>query len=345
MARFYTRNTALALSTRPETTFNTASTNAADYTGVLIDPVPLIIPQVEKTPIPGNSEFPEGFCNNYFQPVTLAFNPQFSFTGIMGRLGLQAHGSSVTATQQGGTAAYRHRATLQTAAELKGRSFAMVNDDFSFLYHGLTVNRFALSQTGGELPVCEVEMIGTGKYTEPCPFVVPAATAVCPPTPTTSITITDSYGTRNLYADDVFSWRCELVNGADPQILRQGDDATQGPTGGKGKFVGEIPWTFPRQINCTIRVSAEEIEGASKGYWEQYLTGAQITSITIRLEGETIASTHEYAIDWTIAEGVWTATPLVDNNTILAYDLTLSPTNNATPLTFDVFNITTSNYD
>lgn len=343
MARFYTRNTAMAFSTIPEATYNTASTTDSDYTGILIEPVPLVIPQLEKTPIQGNTEFPEGFCNGYWQPIQLPFNPPFSFTGLMGRLGLQALGSSVTTAQQGGTAAYKHSATLATAAALKGRSFAWVNDDISWLFAGMVVNRYALSQVGGDLPVCEVEMIGSGKYTNPCPFTVPSATGVCPPTPVTSISITDDDGTRDLFAQDVFSWRFELNNNANPTTLRQGSDTTQGPSGGKGKYVTEIPWTFPRNIGCTFRVNAEEVTGAS-GYWEQYATGEAITSVTIRLEGDTIASSYEYAIDITIAEGVWASTPVVDNDTILAYDLTLQATNNATPLTFAVTNITTSNY-
>lgn len=347
MAEAYVRDTLLAFSTIPEATYNTASTTDSDYTGIILEPVPLVIPQPEQTPVQGNTEFPADFCNGYFAPPTLSINPLFSFTGLAGRFGLQAHGSSVAAAQQGGTSAYKHTATLGTATSLKGRSFAIDNGDFSFLHHGMCVSTYAISQVGGQLPVVEVGLIGSGKYTTACPFTIPAATAACPAVPLTSITITDSDETsRNIYDEKVYSWRMQLDNGPDASsdVVRLGSDAQQGPTGGKAKYVGRVLRSQNRQVSLQVTVPVEAIDSGSAGYWKKMLTRESITSVTVRLEGDTISGVYEYAIDWTIADGRWTATPVVENNQILAYNLTLVPVHNATPVTFAVTNITTANY-
>ena len=347
MAESYTRDTQLAFSTVPEATFNTASTTDSDYTAITLDPVPLTIPQPEQTPIIGGTEFPTGYCNGYWQPFQASISPLFTFTGLAGRFGLQAHGSSVAAAQQGGTAAYKHTATLGTSAEMLGRSFAMDNGDLSFLWAGNAVSRYRLEQVGGALPTCTVDLVGTGKFTETVPFTIPAVSNACSPIVTAAIFITDGYDTaRNLYDAKVYAWNMELNNGADAtsDLVRSAADSSQGPTGGTAKYVSRILRTFPRTVTLNVTVPVEEIEGESKGYWEQMAKGASITDVTLRLRGDQISGSYYYECNWKIADARYTATPVRDNNTIIAYDLTFSPVHNSTPITFAWTNITTSNY-
>lgn len=347
MAEQYVIDTSVAFSNIPEATFNTALTDAGDYTGAFLDPVPLFIPQAEQQPILGNTEFAADYCNGYFAPLGLSINPVFNFTGFAGRFGLQAHGGAVTAAQQGGTSAYKHSNALQTAATLKGRSMAIKNGTYDFLFAGNAVDTYRLEQVGGQTPVCTVGLVGTSKYTTAVPFSIPAASAACSVNPTTAILITDAYDTgRDLYAANVYSWNMELNNGADATSdkARSAADSSQGPSGGTAKYPGRILRSRNRTVALNVVVPFEVLAGASKSYWEQHLKRSSITSVTLRLRGDNISGSYYYQIDWTIADARLTSTPLSNDDGIVAYNLTFTPVHNATPITFAVTNVTTANY-
>src|ERR1044071_4162771 len=131
MAESFSRDTLVAFSNVREATFNTALTTAVDYTSIPFDPQPpLFIPQLEQSPLLGGGvEFPEDFCNGYWAPLNLTFNPRFDFNSMALRFGSQAFSGSITATTPD-TGAYKYATALQTAsdgANLKGRSIAIKN--------------------------------------------------------------------------------------------------------------------------------------------------------------------------------------------------------------------------
>lgn len=353
MAESFSRDTLVAFGKTREGTFNTASTSAGDYTSLPFDPnPPLFIPQLEQAPLLGGGiEFPEDLCNGYWVPLQLSFNPRWDFNDIALRFGSQAFAGSITATEPVASTAYKYATAFQTAANganLPGRSIAIKNGNLSFLMAGNAVNTFALSQVGGDVPVIEVGILGTSKFTNPCPFTVPAVSLTCPAVTVTEIIITDSYGAAvGMYArEEVYSWRFELNNNADAssQLVRKGSDTTQGPTGGTGKFPTKVIRRFPRSMSANVRVNFEILTGASRGYWEQMAKRASITTVSLRVRGDLISGATYNQLDWIITDGRWTATPIVDNDTILAYDLTLQPTNDAVIGSYAVTNTTATGY-
>lgn len=352
MAESFTRDTLCAWSTRKEATFNTALTGAGDYTTMPIEPPLLLLPQLELVPLTGGGvEVPAGYCPGYWAPTQFTFNPRFDFD-MASRFGIQAHGGTITITEPVAATAYKHSAALQTAAQganLVGRSLAIKNGNLSYLFAGNAVANYAIAQVGGDTPTVEVGILGTTKFTQPVPFTVPAVTLACAPVVTTAIILTDSYGAaRDITAtEELYGWRFFLNNNADASsnIVRKGSDASQGPTGGTGKYPTKVIRRFPRDWGADIQVNFQSLTGESKAYWEQMAKRAEVTSLTLRIRGDLISGAAYYQVDWIFGEGVWTTTTLQDNDTILAYNLQFRPTDNVAPAVFAVTNITATNFD
>jgi hypothetical protein len=173
MSEFLINDVALYVSKTLETAYNGDVTAGNKYAMIRTQQPAYVLPQVEfvdDAGVPGNGhEFATTWCPTYISHPAFAFTDDVNF-GIAGRLALRALGGSVSTAQLNGTSAYKHSCSMLPNAD--GRqlpSFAMASllGGASYRVAGVVVDRFRLSQNRADRPQYTVDVVGSGKYTDP----------------------------------------------------------------------------------------------------------------------------------------------------------------------------------
>jgi hypothetical protein len=157
-----------------ESSYNTPQTTGSNYERVIADQIVVTIPNPEKRTDLGRagSEFATTQCNTYWTPTAISLGSDVDFNGPMGRLALRAVGGTITDTTVVIAAAFKHSAPmLPGSSGLQLPSFNYILDipgsGADYLYTGMVVDRYRLSQDGSDVAKVSVDLVGSGKHRSP----------------------------------------------------------------------------------------------------------------------------------------------------------------------------------
>lgn len=173
MSEFLINDVALYVSKTLEAAYNGDVIGGDKYAMIRTLQPAYVLPQVEfvnDAGVPGNGhEFATTWCPTYISHPAFTFTDDVNF-GIAGRLALRSLGGTVASAVQGGTTAIKHSCTmLPNSAGRQLPSFAMASllGGASYRVAGVVVDRFRLSQNRADRPQYTVDVVGSGKYTDP----------------------------------------------------------------------------------------------------------------------------------------------------------------------------------
>lgn len=168
MAEFLSQDILMGLSKLPEAAYNTLFTTAADYETLTTQTPQVLIPQMEKSNnanrVGLGSEFPTLFCNKYWIPPEIPIQDVVdTYNG--GRLALRAVGGLVTSSASG-TGFLHTAAMLPPAAgrQLPSSDLLAALGGAKYIYSGLVVDRFRLSQQRADDVQYEATLVGSGNW-------------------------------------------------------------------------------------------------------------------------------------------------------------------------------------
>lgn len=157
-----------------ESSYNAAQTTGSNYERVIADQIVVTIPNPEKRTDLGRagSEFATTQCNTYWTPTAISLGSDVDFNGPMGRLALRAVGGTITDTTVVTAAAFKHSAPmLPGSSGLQLPSFNYILDipgsGADYLYTGMVVDRYRLSQDGADIAKVSIDLVGSGKHRSP----------------------------------------------------------------------------------------------------------------------------------------------------------------------------------
>lgn len=168
MADFLSQDILMGLSKLPESAYNTHRTTANDYEALTTQTPQVLIPQMEKTNnanrVGLGSEFPTLFCNKYW------VQPEIQIQDIVdsyncGRLLLRALGGAVTSATQG--SGNKHSVAMLPPAsgrQLPSSDVLAALGGAKYIYTGLVVDRFRMSQQRADDVQYEATLVGSGKW-------------------------------------------------------------------------------------------------------------------------------------------------------------------------------------
>lgn len=357
MASYLFNDAALYVSKRPEGTYNENDTAGTDFLKAPTDQAAIVLPNVEMVTNagkPGNGhEFATYHCVTYTAHPAVTITDDVNFE-LAGRLLLRSLGGTVTATQQGATAAYKHTCPMLPVAS--GRQLPSMNvitelGGVTFRLPGHVVSSFTLSQNRADRPRFSCELIGSGKFTTPHGVTsLPASATItsCLDGNSSQVQWTDAGGT-----EDFTSGACRLRSwsvGVNNNLVL--NDRCPGDSENSVTYasITETP-AYVRQILRGSRTVTAQIVitlDSSIPEWSQHVVGEVVTDVIFRARGPVIASSYRYTLGYTIPKAVIRAiTPGEENgDAILTIDL--EPEYDATSggaMTGECTNITTSNFD
>lgn len=182
MAEFLSQDILMGLSKLPETALNTIFTTAGDFETLTTQTPQVLIPQMEKSNnanrVGLGSEFPTLFCNKYWVPPEIAIQDVVdTYNG--GRLALRAVGGTVTDSVSGTTGFLHTAAMLPPASgrQLPASDLLASLGGAKYIYGGLVVDRFRLSQQRADDVQYEAALVGTG-FWQTLGFTPAAAAAI-----------------------------------------------------------------------------------------------------------------------------------------------------------------------
>lgn len=173
MSEFLINDVALYVSKTLEAAYNGDVIGGDKYAMIRTLQPAYVLPQVEfvnDAGVPGNGhEFATTWCPTYISHPAFTFTDDVNF-GIAGRLALRSLGGTVTTAQQGSTSAYKHSCSMlpnSTGRQLPSFAMASLLGGASYRVAGVVVDRFRLSQNRADRPQYTVDVVGSGKYTDP----------------------------------------------------------------------------------------------------------------------------------------------------------------------------------
>ncbi len=235
MAEYRQNEASLWISKNRESAFNTPVTAGASFLSATSQNPIVLIPELEKTDDAGRagnaSEFPTAQCNQYWAPPAASFSDQANFD-LFGRLALRAVGGAVTDTTVVASVAFKHAANmLAKSVGLQYPSSTVISElgGASFLFPGMVVERFRLSQEGINPVIAQFDLLGSGKHRSPHAVTsLPSVPAFSCLKPKSFLEYTDDVGLKDLTTGcRVRSWFVEIVNNHAPADDRCIGDSSQ----------------------------------------------------------------------------------------------------------------------
>lgn len=357
MASYLLNDAALYVSKRPEGTFNENDTSGSDFLKSSSDNPVVVLPQAEMVTNagkPGNGhEFATYHCVTYTTHPGVTITDDVNFE-LAGRLLLRSLGGTVTATQQGATAAYKHTCNMLPVAS--GRQLPSMNviselGGITFRMPGHVVQSYTLSQTRADRPRFSCELVGSGKFTTPHGVSSLPATATitnCLDGNSSQVQWTDVAGTEDFTSSScrLRSWSVSVNNNIKLNDRCPGDSENSVTL----DAVTETPAYVRQMLRGSRTVSAQIVITLDSTIteWSQHMVGEVVTDVIFRARGPVIASSYRYTLGYTMPKAVIRAiTPGEDDgDAILTIDL--EPQYDSTSggaLTGECTNITTSNFD
>lgn len=293
------------VSTLPETTYNTAVSGGANYVGVFGEQLAYILPQAEQVTNEGQQgrghDLATALCQyNWLQPGFAISDKIQAFDGFMGRLALRGLGGTPTITQPVALTVYKHTVNplpYSSGHQLPGSTFIHELGADSFQLSGCVVERFKMMQSGVETPKFEVELVGTGKFTNPHGVTsLPTAdpTYDCVDGNLSQFVWTDATPTTVDWStlSRVLSWSFEYKNNHRLSDRRQGDPLT-GPTGGQLRHVRQIlRGRMTVQASVSIAMASADI-----AEWVAMAKNTLFTDVTFRASGSVLSGSTRGAIE------------------------------------------------
>lgn len=360
MAEFRTRDAALYISKRKESTFNTPYTAGADFLKATPDTPIVRIPQMQKRSDLGRagSRFAHTQCNEYWLSPGISFAEDANFD-LAGRLLLRALGGNVTTTTVVTSVAFKHTNKMLPVAsglQLPGSTVISVNagSGASFLYPGCIVDSFEMSQEGTNPVKVSFDMLGTGKHRSP------HAVTSLPSTPsfaclksTAILNYTDGGGLVDLTSGcKIRNWRVRVSNNHNPVDDRCIGDPTQDAadytaSGGlsDAAYLQKLTHGDP-----TVEASITLLLDSTLPEWLQMAQNEALTNITFGAVGAELDSggpTNEN-LKVIIPAGAFSAVEWTDSNGKAAVTLTFiayEDGSSDSAVTAEVINGTSSNFD
>lgn len=350
------RNAVLYLDKVRESTYNTPQTTGSNYERVVSDQNVVFIPNPEKRNDLGRagSEFATTQCNTYWTPTAISINGDVDFNGIMARLGLRAVGGTITDTTVVSAAAFKHSAPmLSSASSLQLPSFNAIADipgsGADYLYTGMVVDRYRLSQDGSEVAKVSVDLIGSGKHRTPNAVTsLPSASSFACVKPYAFLSYNNG-GAIDLAGTScrVKSWFIEIANNHAPQNERCIGDSYQdygdySASGGASEaaYLGKLEHgdrTVSAEIVLELDSSLDEMNDMAEN--------VSLTDVTFGARGAVLDAggpTYEY-IKFIMATAQFTRIAQTEVNGKACITLAFLPTTTGTSVvTCEVVNATTA---
>ena len=171
MAEFITRDIDLLISKEPESGYNTNYVDAADFQRMLTTGSPLSLPTLEKLDdadrIGQGDEFPRQARGNYWSQPKWQISDVLN-TGLAALFFARALGGTVTDTLVA-TGVYDHTFSHQedgAGRQLPSSSVVQSVGGQDWLFPGVVVGAFGVSQEGANPPQFTADLVGSGKHVE-----------------------------------------------------------------------------------------------------------------------------------------------------------------------------------
>lgn len=354
MATFLLNDVELWVSKLPETAFNTHYTAGAEFEKVRSSQPVSLMPNFDFTTDagkPGNgSEFATQRCLVNTQHPTIPVQDEVN-AEMAGRLLLRSLGGTVTAANVTGSA-YKHTCPmLPKASGLQLPSMTVIDKlgAADFLYGGVVVERFKLSQNRADAPLFECDLVGSGKA------ITPNGVTSLPATPSviscldgnyTILQWTDAGGAQDFTAGEGFrAWSIEIVNNSKLNDKLAGD-----PTNSYTYETVTVTPPYRRRIYRGARVVNAQITiplQATKPQWEKYVIGQDITDVIFKPRGPIITGAVRQSLAYFIPKAKIASITMGEEDGDAVQTITLEAMYDSVSLgavTGEVVNTTTTNF-
>jgi|SRR5262245_4896691 len=167
------REVGIYISKRPQLTMGGDYTLGTDYLKTVFEPAAFILPKINyrnDAGRPGNShEFATKQCAEFIRHPAITISDEVNST-YAGRLALRNVGGAVVDTQQGGTAAWKHKAVMLDALitrQLPLTSVISILGGADYRFADFVCDRFRMEQTRNDVPRYSSDLIGSGRFLTP----------------------------------------------------------------------------------------------------------------------------------------------------------------------------------
>src|SRR5262245_40429570 len=148
-------------------------TLGTDYLKTVFEPAAFILPKINyrnDAGRPGNShEFATKQCAEFIRHPAITISDEVNST-YAGRLALRNVGGAVVDTQQGGTAAWKHKAVMLDALitrQLPLTSVISILGGADYRFADFVVDSYRMEANRNDVPRYSCNLIGSGKFTTP----------------------------------------------------------------------------------------------------------------------------------------------------------------------------------
>lgn len=353
-------DTLLYLSKTRESSLNTQETTGSNFIKVVSLQPQYVLPQgefVNDANRPGaGHEFATSQCPTYISHPRITINDDVNTEGA-GRLLLRALGGSVTAAQQGGSAAYKHSCVMIDSTSTRQlpstTGISKLGTDASYLLAGMVVDSWSMSQNRADRPQFSCELVGTGKFVTPHGVTsLPSSvtTLTCLDGNNTQITWTDTVGSQSLHGSGcaLRSWNVSINNNLKLNDRCPGDSTVTVTDSGSSlsksfAYAGKLYIGEARAYQAQITMTQE----SDVANWLTMMTDDTLTDFTISARGAIIASTYRHTVSVIFPKARITAIETGNDDGDATYTMTITAfydSSTSTACKAEVTNTTTSSF-
>ena len=284
-----------------EGTYNTPESTGSNYSFVPTNDAFFLLPEMEKRNdaqrIGRNAA--SHVCNEYWKNSGYQLKDDIE-TGVPARLFRRALGGSVADTTVA-TGVYNHVFSIlspQVGSILPPFSMASLLGSASFLFAGMMVDRFKVSQKNSERAVYEADIVGSGKFTKPHGLSsLPAlVTPPCMDGFRTVVTYDDANDqpVDLSSAGTIIEWSVEHKNNIRQNKRRTGDTIQTVGTYGSAAHVKSMP---RGRYTTDIMMMVDFVDLTD---WQSSAENASFSNLTFKMVGPLIDATHRYEFEITV---------------------------------------------
>ena len=297
MADVLTRNLLMALSSAPETAFNTLYTLTGDYAQALQTQsfsvqLPALEKQYDENLIGSGREFATDAVNDWITNPRLTVSDRVN-PNMLALLvtRLMSATPNTTAGSGGDAGSYTHVVKMMLSSadpQLKSSTAAVQFGAVKLLLGGMVVNSLGMEFAGGAPTTFNAELVGSGKFqTLPGPYTFPAVAAQNYMCSQAGATLTLNDGTLFDLAGRVRSASFSVSNNVITDDRRLGDGLLTAGDPASGAYVTRLT-RGDRTATARLSLFADS---ASAREWTDHLNGTIINDLTYTAIGKQIALT------------------------------------------------------
>lgn len=328
MADVLTRNVSLAISSAPESAFNTHYTLASAFVGAMSQSLQIQLPSVGKIYndklVGVGNEFASSFTNDWVTNpgVTLTDRLNTSQAAI---LAARALSGTITPTVVTAGQSWRHVIKMQATdvdPQLKSSTIAGKFGGINLFLAGMVVNSFNVEFSQGQQAVYNCALVGSGKTATPSSFAYPAAPTQNYLGVQASSTLTLNDGSSFDLAQRVQSCQFGIQNNVVTGDNRLGDPlvTSNDPLGGAhtGRLI-----RGDRTASLSMTTYAHDSQTRE---WAANINGTLISNVTYEAKGGIIgSSTDRHSFKIVYPASVISVVGLNDLNPQLGLQLQFMP--------------------